>query len=127
MVGAVMLEAVSVSRVVEAGAEHAFKVVKSPGTTTNSNAIYFAADDEEAAGRHAFFAHFRAFACTISRIPYSAAKASVRAAEKVPSLDGGIVVSMKTGARQAFSTPSVHGQPFHYQMPDKIGVHCFTS
>lgn len=59
LVGAVMLEAVSVSRVVEAGAEHAFKVVKSPGTT--SNAIYFAADDEEAASRQAAFRHFGTF------------------------------------------------------------------
>ncbi|XP_075751130.1 uncharacterized protein LOC119173957 isoform X3 [Rhipicephalus microplus] len=65
MVGAVMLEAVSVSRVVEAGAEHAFKVVKSPGTTTNSNAIYFAADDEEAAGR--WISALNQVACIASR------------------------------------------------------------
>lgn len=65
MVGAVMLEAVSVSRVVEAGAEHAFKVVKSPGTTSNSNAIYFAADDEEAAGR--WISALNQVACIASR------------------------------------------------------------
>ncbi|XP_077541649.1 uncharacterized protein LOC144153792 isoform X2 [Haemaphysalis longicornis] len=63
LVGAVMLEAVSVSRVVEAGAEHAFKVVKSPGTT--SNAIYFAADDEEAAGR--WISALNQVACIASR------------------------------------------------------------
>ncbi|XP_042147924.1 uncharacterized protein LOC8029269 [Ixodes scapularis] len=63
LVGAVMLEAVSVSRVVEAGAEHAFKVVKSPGTT--SNAIYFAADDEEAASR--WISALNQVACIASR------------------------------------------------------------
>ncbi|XP_064473768.1 uncharacterized protein LOC135388268 isoform X2 [Ornithodoros turicata] len=61
--GAVMLEAVSVSRVVEAGAEHAFKVVRSPGTT--SNAIYFAADDEEAASR--WISALNQVACIASR------------------------------------------------------------
>ncbi|XP_070395205.1 serine-rich adhesin for platelets-like isoform X2 [Dermacentor albipictus] len=65
VVGAVMLEAVSVGRVVEAGAEHAFKVVKSPGTTSNSNAIYFAADDEEAAGR--WISALNQVACIASR------------------------------------------------------------